>query len=68
MGAGGLQAMVKSGLPIPGNAWWWPAPALLLAVAAYLRKHGAEIAMLCEQTSWSSLARFGLAPCVIRRR
>ncbi len=34
---------------------------LLLAVAAGLRKHGAEIPILCEQTSWSSLARFGLA-------
>ncbi len=62
MGAGGLQAMVKSGLSIHGKrvvvAGTGP---LLLAVAASLRKHGAEIAMLCEQTSWSSLARFGLA-------
>ena len=62
MGAGGLQAMVKSGLSIRGKrvvvAGTGP---LLLAVAANLRKHGAEIPMLCEQTSWSSLARFGLA-------
>ena len=61
MGAGGLQAMVKSGLNIHGKrvivAGTGP---LLLAVAAYLRKHGAKIATLCEQTSWSSLARFGL--------
>ena len=59
MGAGGLQAMVKSGLPISGKrvvvAGTGP---LLLAVAAYLRKHGAEIPMICEQASWSSLARF----------
>ena len=59
MGAGGLQAMVKSGLPIAGNrvvvAGTGP---LLLAVAAYLRKHGAQIPVLCEQASWSSLARF----------
>jgi NADPH-dependent 2,4-dienoyl-CoA reductase/sulfur reductase-like enzyme len=59
MGAGGLQAMVKSGLPISGKrvvvAGTGP---LLLAVAAYLRKHGAQILMLCEQASWSSLARF----------
>ena len=44
MGAGGLQAMVKSGLPIRGKrvvvAGTGP---MLLAVAAYLRKHGAEI-------------------------
>ena len=62
MGAGGLQAMVKCGLPICGKrvivAGTGP---LLLAVAAYLRKQGAEIPMICEQASWESLARFGLA-------
>ncbi len=62
MGAGGLQAMVKSGLPIRGKrvvvAGTGP---LLLAVAAYLRKHGAEIPLICEQASWGSLARFGSA-------
>jgi D-hydroxyproline dehydrogenase subunit alpha len=61
MGAGGLQAMVKSGLPIAGKrvviAGTGP---LLLAVAAYLRKQGAEIPILCEQASWGKLARFGL--------
>ncbi len=62
MGAGGLQAMVKSGLPVSGKrvvvAGTGP---LLLAVAAYLHKHGAEIPMICEQASWSSLARFGVS-------
>lgn len=62
MGAGGLQAMVKSGLPVRGKrvviAGTGP---LLLAVAAYLRKRGAEIPIICEQTSWSRLARFSLA-------
>jgi len=62
MGAGGLQAMVKGGLPIRDKrvvvAGTGP---LLLAVAAYLRKHGAQIPMICEQASWSSLARFGTA-------
>ena len=57
MGAGGLQAMVKCGLPVRGKrvvvAGTGP---LLLAVAAYLRKHGAEIPMICEQASWNSLA------------
>jgi len=61
MGAGGLQAMVKSGLPIRGKrvvvAGTGP---LLLAVTAYLRKQGAEIPILCEQTSWGSLARFSI--------
>jgi D-hydroxyproline dehydrogenase subunit alpha len=62
MGAGGLQAMVKSGLPIAGKrvvvAGTGP---LLLAVAAYLHKHGAQIPVVCEQASWSSLVRFGMA-------
>src|SRR5437899_4299849 len=61
MGAGGLQAMVKSGLPIRGQrvvvAGTGP---LLLAVAAYLRRHGAEIPLICEQARWSTLARFGI--------
>jgi NADPH-dependent 2,4-dienoyl-CoA reductase/sulfur reductase-like enzyme len=62
MGAGGLQAMVKSGLPIRGKrvivAGTGP---LLLAVASYLRKKGAEIPLICEQASWSILTRFGVA-------
>jgi NADPH-dependent 2,4-dienoyl-CoA reductase/sulfur reductase-like enzyme len=61
-GAGGLQAMVKSGLPIRNKrvvvAGTGP---LLLAVAAYLRRHGAEIPIICEQASPSSLAKFGIA-------
>jgi NADPH-dependent 2,4-dienoyl-CoA reductase/sulfur reductase-like enzyme len=48
MGAGGLQAMVKGGLPIRGKrvvvAGTGP---LLLAVAATLRKLGAEVVMIC---------------------
>jgi NADPH-dependent 2,4-dienoyl-CoA reductase/sulfur reductase-like enzyme len=62
MGAGGLQAMVKCGLPIRGKrvivAGTGP---LLLAVAAYLREHGAEIPLISEQASWGNLARFGAA-------
>jgi len=61
MGAGGLQAMVKAGLPIRDKrvivAGTGP---LLRAVAAYLRSHGAEIPIICEQASWSKLVRFGL--------
>lgn len=61
MGAGGLQAMVKCGLPIRGKrvvvAGTGP---LLLAVAAYLRGQGAEIALICEQASWRALAAFGV--------
>src|ERR1022692_4805176 len=59
MGAGGLQAMVKSGLPIRGKRVVVDGTGpLLLAVAANLRKHGAQIPIICEQASWSSLARF----------
>jgi D-hydroxyproline dehydrogenase subunit alpha len=61
MGAGGLQAMVKSGLPIEGQrvvvAGTGP---LLLAVAAYLKKHGARVVLIAEQTSRTSLARFAV--------
>ena len=53
---------MKSGLPIAGKRVLVAGSGpLLLAVAAYLRQHGAEILMICEQASWSSLARFGLA-------
>jgi D-hydroxyproline dehydrogenase subunit alpha len=62
MGAGGLQALVKAGLPIRGKrvvvAGTGP---LLLAVAAYLRQHGADIPIVCEQASWQSLVGFGAA-------
>jgi NADPH-dependent 2,4-dienoyl-CoA reductase/sulfur reductase-like enzyme len=61
MGAGGLQAMVKAGLPVEGTrvviAGTGP---LLIAVAAYLRRHGAQIAAICEQATRAALAKFGL--------
>ena len=60
MGAGGLQAMVKGGLPIAGKrvvvAGTGP---LLLAVAAYLKKQGAEVVCLAEQAPRSRVLRFG---------
>lgn len=60
-GAGGLQALVKSGLPMEGKrvvvAGTGP---LLLAVAAYLRGKGAEVAGIAEQAPASRLLRFGL--------
>ncbi|MGA9814851.1 MAG: FAD/NAD(P)-binding oxidoreductase [Terriglobales bacterium] len=62
MGAGGLQALVKSGLSIRGKRVVVAGTGPLLpAVAASLRKQGAEIPMLCEQTSWNRLVCFGLA-------
>ena len=61
MGAGGLQALVKTGLPIEGKRVVVAGSGpLLLAVAAYLRGHGAEVLLIAEQASSMRLARFGL--------
>jgi len=59
MGAGGLQAMVKSGLLVRGKRVVVAGSGpLLMAVAAYLREQGAEIPLVCEQASWGRLAAF----------
>lgn len=59
MGAGGLDAMVRSGLPIAGKrvvvAGTGP---LLLAVAAHLSEHGARIVAICEQAPLRRLVSF----------
>ena len=59
MGAGGLQALVKSGLVIKDKrvviAGTGP---LLLAVAAYVRQRGANLLLICEQAARAALARF----------
>jgi D-hydroxyproline dehydrogenase subunit alpha len=59
MGVGGLQALVKSGLPVAGKhivvAGSGP---LLLAVAQYLRKHKATVPVVAEQAPWSDLLKF----------
>jgi NADPH-dependent 2,4-dienoyl-CoA reductase/sulfur reductase-like enzyme len=61
LGAGGLQALVKTGLPIQGKkvAVAGSGP-LLLAVADYLRKHGADVRLIAEQAPWGRVLRFGL--------
>ncbi len=61
MGAGGLQALVKTGLPI-GRMRVVVAGSgpLLLAVAAYLRGRGADVLLIAEQASSLRLARFGM--------
>jgi NADPH-dependent 2,4-dienoyl-CoA reductase/sulfur reductase-like enzyme len=62
VGAGGLQALAKAGLPLHGKrvvvAGTGP---LLLAVAAYLSEHGADVVCICEQASRFNLGAFGLA-------
>ena len=59
MGAGGIDAMVRSGLPIAGKrvvvAGTGP---LLLAVAAHLAECGARIVAICEQAPLRRLASF----------
>ena len=60
-GAGGLQALVKSGLSIEGKRVVVAGSGpLLLAVAAYLSKLGAQILLIAEQAPWKRLFRFGL--------
>lgn len=59
MGAGGLQAMVKAGLPIAGKRVVLSGSGpLLLAVAANLHRHGARIAGIFEQASLPLILRF----------
>ena len=61
MGAGGLQALVKTGLPIERKRVVVAGSGpLLLAVAAYLRGYGADVLLIAEQASSMRLARFGL--------
>lgn len=61
MGAGGLQALVKTGLPIEGKRVVVAGSGpLLLAVAAYLRGHGANVLLIAEQASTLQLARFAV--------
>ena len=59
-GAGGLQALVKSGMPIAGKRVVVAGSGpLLFAVADYLRKHGAEIPFIAEQANAAAVRGFG---------
>lgn len=61
MGAGGLQALVKTGLPIEGKRVVVAGSGpLLLAVAAYLRARGANVLLIAEQASSLQLAKFAI--------
>src|SRR5581483_7106282 len=61
MGAGGLQALAKSGLDVRGRkvvvAGTGP---LLLAVAAHLNSYGADVCLIAEQVSRRRLLQFAL--------
>ena len=60
LGAGGLQAMAKSGMSIAGKSVVVAGSGpLLLAVADALRKEGARVLAVAEQAPWSKLVPFG---------
>lgn len=60
-GAGGLQALIKGGMPVRGErvviAGTGP---LLLAAAASVRKAGAHLLLVAEHANLQSVARFAL--------
>lgn len=59
MGAGGLQALVKGGLPIAGKRVIVAGSGpLLVAVAAHLHQANANVIAIVEQTPWVGLLLF----------
>ncbi len=61
MGPGGMQSLVKNGWPAQGRRVVVAGSGpLLLAVAAGLRKHGADVLCIAEQARWPGVIRFGL--------
>ena len=67
MGAGGLQAMVKAGLAISGKRIVLAGSGpLLVAVAAFLKQHGAQLLCICEQAKptqlWPFVASLATSP------
>jgi NADPH-dependent 2,4-dienoyl-CoA reductase/sulfur reductase-like enzyme len=60
-GAGGLQALVKSGAPVEGKrVVVGGSGPLLLAAAAYFRRQGARVCAIVEQASARSVAGFAV--------
>jgi D-hydroxyproline dehydrogenase subunit alpha len=61
MGVGGLQALIKSGLPVKGKRIVVAGSGpLLLAAAAYFHKRGAIVPLIAEQAEAGRLAQFAL--------
>jgi NADPH-dependent 2,4-dienoyl-CoA reductase/sulfur reductase-like enzyme len=59
-GAGGLQALIKAGMPVEGERIVIAGSGpLLLAAAATARAAGAKVLRIAEQASFASVARFG---------
>jgi NADPH-dependent 2,4-dienoyl-CoA reductase/sulfur reductase-like enzyme len=62
MGAGGLQALAKSGMPVAGKKVVIAGSGpLLLAVARYLKAHGADVRLIAEQAPQAAMVRFVLS-------
>jgi NADPH-dependent 2,4-dienoyl-CoA reductase/sulfur reductase-like enzyme len=60
-GAGALQALVKQGWPIAGKRVLVAGSGpLLLAAAATLHAHGAQVLAICEQAPAEQLRRFAM--------
>lgn len=58
-GAGGLQALIKGGLPVAGERIVVAGSGpLLLASAATAQDNGAQVLHILEQASWSAVAGF----------
>ncbi len=61
VGAGGLQALLKAGLPVDGKRIVVAGSGpLLLSAAAYARQCGAIVSVVAEQAPWIRVASFGL--------
>jgi NADPH-dependent 2,4-dienoyl-CoA reductase/sulfur reductase-like enzyme len=62
VGAGGIQALVKSGLDVRGKRILIAGTGpLLLAVAALLRAHAAIVPLIAEQAPAANIRRFALS-------
>ena len=60
-GAGGLQALIKGGMPVQGRAVVVAGTGpLLLATAATAIRAGAHVAAIVEHQPWPRLSAFGL--------
>jgi NADPH-dependent 2,4-dienoyl-CoA reductase/sulfur reductase-like enzyme len=61
VGAGGLQALLKAGLPVQRKRIVVAGSGpLLLSVAAYAKQRGAIVSVVAEQAPWRRVAGFGL--------
>ena len=59
MGPGGIQVLVKAGLPVAGKRVVVAGSGpLLIAAGAELRKAGAKVVVVAEQAGFSDLVRF----------